>query len=105
MRAPEPPTRDRSAFAWTFGVCTVLPLAGALLMLLGGAFASSLSNIGIVALFAAPVVWLFLLVAGLVARLSGQPARGNGVMLGALAGAVVGFSLCSGVLMVADSVL
>lgn len=96
LPAPQPPTRDRRAFAWTFGVCVAFPLVGLALLLVGGSLESSAATFGMYALFLSPVVWLLGIVLGVIARVQGQTAQGNGMLLGALVGAVVGFSLCSG---------
>lgn len=94
--------RDRAAFAWAFGVCTAVPLVGAALMAAESVLGVVISGVGLYLLIASPVLWVGVFVAGLAMRVSGRAARGNRVMLGALAGAVVGFSLCSGILIAAD---
>ncbi len=82
------------AFLWTFGLCSGLPVLAAALALVDQS-----SDYGaLMYLFAMPVVWGGAFIVGLGMWLLGDRDRGPGIMLGALAGAVVGFSLCSGVL-------
>ena len=72
-------------------------------LLLGGTLESSSAELGVYLLVLSPVAWALGLLFGIIARASGQRAQGNAMMLGALAGAVVGFSLCSGAALLGGS--
>lgn len=80
------PAFDTPAFLRTLGLCLGVPLVGIL-------------SQQFLLLVLSPLVWLVALVYGLGSVVSGQRAFGKAVLLGALVGGVVGFTLCSGLIL------
>lgn len=93
-----PPRHRRPAFLWSFGACVASTAA-----LTAAAAFAPVPHLGeLWFLIAMPFVWVLALLLGGVVWFNGRGTEAAGVgvdiVLGALAGALVGFSLCSGVL-------
>lgn len=82
--------RRRLAFRWTFGLTTAVPFVVLAV--------AAILEYSIYLLVLALPIWAAALLAGLLALVYDR-AVGVGMTLGALAGALVGFSFCSGVLL------
>lgn len=100
-----PPHHRRPAVVWTFGACIAPSLTGGLLLMLADSTGSALVMPAFYLFVGSVVVWLLLFAGGVRTRRAGDAALGNGVMLGGLAGTVVGFALCSGVLSFIDRLI
>lgn len=98
---PRPARHKRPAFLWTFGACvaSTAALTAAL------AFIPLPGYGGLSFMAVMPVVWMLALLVGWAVWFNGRENGSTGatrmgldIVLGALAGALVGFSLCSGAL-------
>lgn len=95
-----PPDRDPEAhgpgfgrgFGLSFGLCAVPPL---LLYAVVEAIGTS-SDVSLVFVLMPAMLGLGMLVFGVTQMVRGNRAGGGGLILGALAGFIVGFSLCLG---------
>ena len=94
-RTKMPPLRQNRAFVASFALCALLPL-----LVMTKEFISPTPNYGVLTYFVYILVaWGVLLVVGVGFYLAKRAEVGRGIVLGTLAGAIIGFSICSGVLM------
>ena len=80
------------AFLLSFGICAV----PSLLLFAATELADTSSDFSVVFVLLPVVLGLGMVVAGVVQMVRGGRAGGGGLILGALAGFIVGFSLCLG---------
>lgn len=83
----------RAAFRWSFGVCAGAPFAA---VIVGTVLGWDAMPYGFYGLFYVVYLWIGVALAGLLLMVFDH-ARGAGTLLGALAGAVIGFGGCSAV--------